>query len=101
MINIYLKSDKNLISEVVVKGHAGYAEEGYDIICASVSSVVQTAVLGLVRVLDLKIDYKTKDGYLKCTFKPNDKTQIIMATMLEGLMDMEKQYPQYIKIMEA
>jgi uncharacterized protein YsxB (DUF464 family) len=30
-----------------VKGHAGYAPHGQDIVCAAVSAIVQTAVLGL------------------------------------------------------
>jgi uncharacterized protein YsxB (DUF464 family) len=30
-----------------MKGHAGYAEYGQDIVCASVSAIIQTALLGL------------------------------------------------------
>jgi uncharacterized protein YsxB (DUF464 family) len=41
MININIKeSEKEL--EVVIEGHAGYAETGKDIICASVSALFYT-----------------------------------------------------------
>jgi uncharacterized protein YsxB (DUF464 family) len=33
-----------------VKGHAGYAPHGHDIVCAAVSAILQTAVLGLESV---------------------------------------------------
>lgn len=33
--------------EIKVKGHAGYAPHGQDIVCAGVSAILQTAVLGL------------------------------------------------------
>lgn len=104
MINISIKQKDKLIYLIEVKGHANYAEEGYDIICASVSSIVQTAVLGLVKVLFEKIEYtvEERDGYLKCKLdNPNDKTEIILQTMKEGLKDIESQFPQYMKLMEA
>lgn len=39
---------------VVIKaeGHANYAEHGKDIVCASVSTVLQTAVLGLQMIAE-------------------------------------------------
>lgn len=39
------KSDGELT--ISMKGHAGYAEHGQDIVCASVSAIIQTALLGL------------------------------------------------------
>lgn len=104
MIDISIGKKNKLIYLIEVKGHAGYAEEGYDIICASVSSIVQTAVLGLFKVLSEKIEYRVNDheGYLLCKLdKPNSKTEIVLQTMKEGLKDIEAQFPQYLKIMEA
>ena len=31
------------------KGHSGYAEAGEDIVCAAVSAVMQTAVIGILK----------------------------------------------------
>ncbi len=38
--------------QVKVSGHADYAEKGKDIVCAGVSAIVQTAVLGLQAIAE-------------------------------------------------
>lgn len=45
MIHIYM--DKNVIA---IEGHADYAEKGKDIVCASVSAILQTAQCGLFAI---------------------------------------------------
>ena len=58
-----------VLAGVTCKGHTGYAEEGEDIVCAAVSSVVQTAVLGLMRLAGIDVEYKVdeKEGFLSAT----------------------------------
>jgi len=46
-IKYAVESGDMLIS---VKGHANYGEFGKDIVCAGVSAIVQTALLGLVEI---------------------------------------------------
>ena len=57
------------IFEVECDGHTNYGEKGEDIVCASLSSIVQTAVLGLLMIAELELDMKRDDeaGYLKFT----------------------------------
>ena len=49
MVNITVgkKSGKVLIK---MEGHAGHGEPGNDIVCASVSAIIQTALLGLEEI---------------------------------------------------
>ncbi|MDH7577206.1 MAG: ribosomal-processing cysteine protease Prp [Bacillota bacterium] len=52
---IYIKIFENQAGEIrgfLVRGHAGYAPKGEDIICAGVSALVQAAVLGLRHFLE-------------------------------------------------
>ena len=46
------------IFSVECDGHTNYGEKGEDIVCASLSSIVQTAVLGLLVVATLELDMK-------------------------------------------
>lgn len=46
MIKVYISQKEGDISIDVV-GHAEYDEYGKDIVCAGVSAIVQTAILGL------------------------------------------------------
>lgn len=43
-VNVNLKSGDISID---IKGHAGYAPHGQDIVCAAISAIAQTAVLGI------------------------------------------------------
>lgn len=46
MIKIYIKDDGNNRT-ITLNGHAEYDEKGKDIVCASVSTIFQLAVMGL------------------------------------------------------
>lgn len=50
MINIHIK-EKGELKGMSFRGHADYAEHGKDIVCASVSTIFQLAIMGL-RVLE-------------------------------------------------
>ena len=106
-IKIYLK--ENNIVGFECKNHSGYAESGKDIVCAGISSITQTAILGLENIAKIKCDVKIdqKTGYLSLKIDSKDlkssnfqSAQIILQTMLCGLEDLENQYPKYIKLEE-
>ena len=64
MIKINISKD-----EIIIKGHSGYAEEGSDIVCASVSSIAITTVNALLSIDEDCIEYKENDGYLNIKIK--------------------------------
>ena len=44
MINVNIKKENNIITELKISGHAKYDEYGKDIVCAGVSSTLITSV---------------------------------------------------------
>lgn len=106
MTNIKIfKHDDNIVC-VQCMGHSGYAERGEDIVCAGVSSLVQTAVLGLLMVAKVNVNLTKDDeaGYLKAklpnnlTAEENHDAQIILSTMLCGLSDLRETYSDFINL---
>ena len=103
-VNIFRKDNK--IFEVECDGHTNYGEKGEDIVCASLSSIVQTAVLGLLMIAELELEMKRDDeqGYLKFTLpeKLDDKQDIqaaaILDTMLCGISDLYESFSDYIEL---
>ena len=103
-VTISKKNDK--IFEVECDGHTNYGEKGEDIVCASLSSIVQTAVLGLLMIVMIELDMKRDDeqGYLKFTLPEKlDETQEIQAcaildTMLCGISDLYESFSDYIEL---
>jgi len=101
---IVIRKDNHIV-EVECSGHTGYAEEGEDIICAALSSIVQTALLGLMQVAGIRAEYERldRDGYISIKI-PELKTgkrhdaDMILDTMLLGVSDLYESYSDFIEL---
>jgi len=95
-------NDNGSISGLEVSGHAGFASYGYDIVCAGVSALVETCVLGLERIAGLSNIALKKEGYFYLKIPEDlpkevlDKALIILETTYLGIEDMAKSYPANI-----
>ena len=97
MTNITLHYRNGNIVGVQAAGHTGYAAAGADIVCASVSALVQAAANGAVKYAQAATE--VKDGALTLKIAtPNKESGAILETMRMGLEDMQKTYPRHIKI---
>ena len=103
MINIEIvrSSDQAMVG-FSVTGHANTAPHGQDIVCAGISALTQTAVLGLDRQLKKKIHVKITNGHLKMNLldKPDALTNAVLETMLIGLTEIGNLNPQSVHILE-
>jgi hypothetical protein len=98
-IEIYEEKDGR-ISAFSVHGHSGTAPKGRDIVCAGVSTLAQTALLGLGRHLHRELDYNIDpSGDLHMTLReaPDDFTEAILRTMRMGFEEIERAYPNAVR----
>ena len=87
-------------------GHTGYAPAGQDIVCAAVSTLVQTTVLGLHELvgLQLQIEQEPKIGLYSCLIAPTDdevkleQAHLILNLMYLGLQQIAQEYRKFVKI---
>jgi len=99
------KKDGSIIT-VVCDGHTGYGVEGEDIVCAALSSVVQTALLGLLTIAKVNVGYKVNEaqGYLEITIPQGlNKSErhdcdVILNTMLCGVSDLREGFSDFINL---
>jgi len=95
------------IVELKVSGHSGYAEAGEDIVCAGISALVVTALIGLKRVAQHPHEGKASAGSMFCKLKPGGtpetfmKAQVILETTVLGLRDIAKDYSKFIRVTEG
>ena len=99
--------DGSVISGFRAEGHAGGRRiRGYDLVCCAVSALTQTGVNALVSVAGVKPEVEVRDGYLKCILpqgmdeKTSDSAQIVLRTIMTGLTDIQKIYPNLIRIQQ-
>ncbi len=106
MVKVVFKVIDGKFVGVECDGHAEYADEGEDIVCAALSSVVQTAVLGVMRIVGVNIGYEVDDkrGYLKAIL-PRDITDsdlhdadVIFKTAYLGVSDLYENYSDFISL---
>ena len=76
MITYYsLRREKALIMDFLSKGHAGYAEEGQDIVCAAVSALIITTVNSLEKFTEDQLEAEADEGYVSIHFTTNPNTE--------------------------
>lgn len=86
-----------------VSGHANYEEHGRDIVCAGVSAIVQTAILGLQEFLGIDCAGEQQAGLVKCNLPSVEpvlrrEADAILETMLLGLTAIASSYPGYVQV---
>ena len=99
MIKINFTKCDDLITGFECKGHSMSAEAGADIICAFVSSACFMTANTVTEILGLNADSKATDGYMRLAIKESPtKAQDILSGMLLHLTELEKDYPENIKV---
>lgn len=94
MIKISIQDDS-----IVINGHAMFDDYGKDIVCASVSSIAITTINAIVEFDNTSIDVRENDGYLKIDIlKHNKNVDILISNMIKLFEELEKKYPNNIKI---
>lgn len=102
-ITFFLSQDK--IQAVDLLGHAGYAQEGDDIVCAAISSAVQMTHALLYDVQKINVDTVIEDdgAHIRLTL-PADKInagQDGMKALKIFYTELAVQYSEYINVMEV
>lgn len=82
------------------EGHAGYGEEGQDIVCAAVSVLTVNTVNSIEAFTEDPISGQEKDGFVSChlTGSVSRETALLMDSMVLGLTDIERNYDNYMQI---
>ncbi len=82
-----------------LSGHSFSAPRGRDIICASVSSLAQTAVMAFEHYkIDCRVSMSEEPAVLSVIAEDNAVSRIIMTSMLCGLTAISLQFPKYLKV---
>ena len=106
MTDITITRKNDSIVEVAASGQTGYGESGEDIVCAGVSTLIQSALLGLLQVAQINVKYRVNEaeGSLRFTLPENLSPQerhdadVILNTMLCGLKDFYTEYSDFINL---
>ncbi len=100
-VTLYKHKNSNQFAKFSVEGHAGYAEDGFDIICAAVSVLTVNTVNSLEAFTEDAFSGEEKNGFLTCSFPEplSERASLLIDSMVLGLTDIQNNYgKQYIRI---
>ena len=101
-VTIY-KNKKNECVGFRVIEHAGYAEEGSDIVCAAISILVINTVNAIEQFTDVRFVQRVDEENAVIEYRieePTKETTLLLDTMVLGLQTLEdnEQYTEYIDL---
>ena len=100
-------TENDRITGFSISGHSGYAEAGQDIVCAAVSAAVAMAECTINDVCGARAkvrDDETKPRTslpLPASYDNEEAVQAVLAGLLNYLMALRDEYPDYIEVMEV
>ncbi|MBQ7351904.1 MAG: ribosomal-processing cysteine protease Prp [Clostridia bacterium] len=105
-IKFFKSKNENYFVGFVCSGHTGFDESGKDVLCATISGITQSIVIGLKDVCGIKLKLKRidKDGYIKVELPKSislDKlkeSQILFETLYKSINDLMEGYSEYISM---
>ena len=107
-ITVYMLDDGH-VKGFTASGHAGSRKiRGYDLVCCAVSALTQTGVNALFTVAGTEPEVKVDEqsGYLRCilpnemNMQTQEKADIVLRTVIQGLTDIQNIYPKFIRIQQ-
>ncbi len=91
------------ITRLQIKGHAGYAEEGFDIVCAAVSTALWMAIKGIEEQKLAGLSYEEEDGFVDCflTDEREEAADAILNSLMITIHELARQFKKNIFIVNG
>lgn len=98
MIEITIDKTNKIVD---IRGHAGFAEAGKDVVCSAISTLFFTLIHNLQNNCGkFKFDYGTSGAYIKLVKHDTDSVGAF-RTVCSGFELVAHEYPDNVKIKEA
>ena len=87
-------------TNIQVDGHAGYAEQGKDIICSAVSALTFNLIRSIESLTKDKIKYNDDTpGHINIEIENlTEESKLLIDSFFIGISDISVAYPKYVQI---
>ncbi len=85
-----------------VTGHAGHDPPAHDIVCAGVSTLVQTFVASMEALTDAKVNSNLSSGRATVKYgNPSERVKLLADSFLIGMRGIAGAYPGCVQVAEV
>ncbi|WP_270941404.1 ribosomal-processing cysteine protease Prp [Romboutsia lituseburensis] len=99
----YYYNDDFSIKGFCLKGHADYAEIGYDIVCSAVTSNAIAVINSLDKLQKVEFDKVIgQEGHIECIVKDEflNDARLLLNHFQLAIEGIKREYPKNIKILK-
>ena len=97
MIDIKINIRQNI--EIEARGHSLFDSKGKDIVCASVSVLLQSFVLSIKELTESELTEEREEGYLRVNVKNHlGDTALLFNSLILSLNVIANEYPHNVKL---
>ncbi len=100
MIKVKIKRENDVISSINAKGHAGYADYGKDIVCASFSTMIITTINAILEIDNDAISYTDSNDLKIINIKKDNITNSLLNNLVNMIYELKENYDKNIDIKE-
>lgn len=100
MIKVRISKKNNIIDKIECIGHAGYADYGKDIVCASFSTMVITTINSIINIDEDAISYTDSNNLKIVNIKKDNITNSLLNTLVLLMYELRDSYDKNIDIKE-
>lgn len=94
MIVVSIRED-----EIIISGHANYSYDGYDIVCAGVTALVQSMIKSIESLTEDKIIYDISPGEADIHYENlSGKSKTLVDSFFIGICMIADEFPDNVRI---
>lgn len=103
MIRFEILRRRDVTLGFCVEGHAGYAQDGSDIVCAAVSVLVYNAVNSCERFAGTTLRVREQGDAFICELPqhPSESVRLLINSLFYGVEQVAEQYPEFVNIVQT
>lgn len=94
------RNESEKITRLSIKGHAGFADSGKDIVCAAASTALWMAIKGIEEQALANVSYEADEGDVDCFISGEREkaADAILNSLMLTVFELAKQYRKNIFI---
>ena len=84
---------------IKMQGHAGYAENGKDIVCAGITALTQTLIRSMEDLIMDEIKYEISPGRVDIHYRNlSEEGKLLVDSFFIGVCSIADEFPDYVRI---
>ena len=83
---------------IKVRGHANYAEDGKDIVCAGVTALTQTLIRSLEELVGDEVEYEISPGRVDIHYGDlSEEGKLLVDSFFIGICQIADEFPDHVR----